>query len=144
MPLRPAHRHAWDLTPAAARELQLTLADRVQPDDRFGQITLVAGIDIGFEQAGRITRAAVAVLRLPGLLLIESALARRPTDFPYVPGLLSFREIPAALEALAALASTPDLLLCDGQGFADRAGSGSPAISAGYWRCPASGSRSRA
>lgn len=118
MPLTPAHRHAWELCPAAARELQLSLADQVEQGDRFGRVALVAGIDIGFEQAGRITRAAVAVLRLPGLILVESALARRPTSFPYVPGLLSFREIPAALEALAALRSTPDLLLCDGQGFA--------------------------
>jgi deoxyribonuclease V len=118
VPLTPAHRHAWDLSPAAARDLQLRLADRVEQADRFGGIDLVAGIDTGFEAAGSITRAAVAVLRLPGLALIESALARRPTGFPYVPGLLSFREIPAALEALAALAAVPDLLLCDGQGFA--------------------------
>ena len=118
MPLRPAHRHGWELTPAEARELQLTLADQIEPADRFGELALVAGLDIGFEQAGRITRAAVAVLQLPELVLVETALARRPTRFPYVPGLLSFREIPAAVEALAALASTPDLLLCDGQGFA--------------------------
>ncbi len=118
MPLTPAHRHPWDLCPADARALQLALADRVELDDRFGEIALVAGVDIGFEQAGKVTRAAVAVLRLPDLALVESALARRPTDFPYVPGLLSFREIPAAIEALAALAATPDLVLCDGQGFA--------------------------
>ena len=118
MPLTPAHRHLWDLSPADARALQLALADRVELDDRFGEIALVAGVDIGFEQAGKVTRAAVAVLRLPDLALVESALARRPTDFPYVPGLLSFREIPAAIEALAALAATPDLVLCDGQGFA--------------------------
>ena len=118
MPLTPVHRHAWDLSPAEARELQLTLAGEVEVEDRFGALALVAGVDIGFEQRGKITRAAVAVLRLPELVLIESALARRPTRFPYVPGLLSFREIPAALEALAALGSTPDLLLCDGQGFA--------------------------
>jgi deoxyribonuclease V len=118
VPLTPIHCHDWELSPVAARELQLSLADRVEQGDRFGRIALVAGIDIGFEQEGRITRAAVAVLRLPELILVESALARRPTSFPYVPGLLSFREIPAALEALAALRSTPDLLLCDGQGFA--------------------------
>ncbi len=106
------------MAPAAARDLQLRLAEQVEQSDRYGTIALVAGIDIGFEQAGAITRAAVAVLRLPELLLVESALARGPTGFPYVPGLLSFREIPAALAALAALASTPDLLLCDGQGFA--------------------------
>ena len=118
MPLTPTHHHAWDLSPAEGRELQLALAGTIELEDRFGEVALVAGVDIGFEQAGRITRAAVAVLRLPELALVESALARCPTHFPYVPGLLSFREIPAAIEALAALAATPDLLLCDGQGFA--------------------------
>jgi deoxyribonuclease V len=118
VPLTPAHDHAWELCPAAARDLQSALADQVEIEDRFGELALVAGIDIGFEAAGKITRAAVAVLRLPELALVESALARCPTRFPYVPGLLSFREIPAAIEALVALATTPDLLLCDGQGFA--------------------------
>jgi deoxyribonuclease V len=118
VPLISVHEHAWDLSPAEARALQAARAGEVELADRFGPIVLVAGIDIGFEQAGKITRAAVAVLRLPALELIESALARRPTRFPYIPGLLSFREIPAALDALAALAATPDLLLCDGQGYA--------------------------
>jgi len=118
VPLIPVHRHAWDLSPAEARALQAELAPRVELADRFGAIALVAGIDIGFEGGGAITRAAVAVLRLADLALIEQAIARRPTVFPYVPGLLSFREIPAALDALATLASAPDLLLCDGQGFA--------------------------
>jgi deoxyribonuclease V len=77
-------------------------------------------MDVGFEDHDRIIRAAVAVLRCRDLQLVESALARRPTRFPYVPGLLSFREIPAALGALAALTCPPDLLLCDGQGLAHR------------------------
>jgi len=118
MPLTPARHHAWDLSPAAARELQLSLAGQVELIDRFGDIRLVAGIDIGFEQAGKLTRAAVAVLRLPDLAAVEQQVARQPTRFPYVPGLLSFREIPAAVAALTALRATPDLLLCDGQGFA--------------------------
>ena len=78
----------------------------------------VCGIDVGFEDNGRITRAAVAVLAFPSLEPLEDAVARRPTSFPYVPGLLSFREIPAVLEALALLKTRPDLLLCDGQGIA--------------------------
>lgn len=118
MPLRPARHHPFDLTPAAARALQSELAGGVERDDRFAPIRLVAGVDIGFEESGRITRAAVAVLALPGLAVVETALARRATAFPYVPGLLSFREIPAALDALGAIATTPDLLLCDGQGLA--------------------------
>ena len=118
MPLTPVHEHPWDLSPADARALQLALADRIELADRFGAIALVAGIDIGFEQAGRVTRAAVAVLRLADLEPVERAVVRRPTDFPYIPGLLSFREIPAAVATLGTLRTTPDLLLCDGQGFA--------------------------
>jgi deoxyribonuclease V len=118
VPLRPVHRNAWDLTPAEARALQERLSGQAELRDRLGVPALVAGIDVGFEDHGRMTRAAVAVLGLADLQLVESALARRPTAFPYVPGLLSFREIPAVLEALAALACSPDLLLADGQGLA--------------------------
>ena len=118
MPLIPVHSSAWDLSPAAARALQEHLSGRAELRDRLGTPALVAGIDVGFEVRGRVTRAAVAVLRLADLQMAESALARQPTAFPYVPGLLSFREIPAVLEALAALACAPDLLLADGQGLA--------------------------
>lgn len=118
MPLSPVQAADWSLSPAAARALQSELATRVESSDRFGALDLVAGIDIGFEDRGRTTRAAVAVLRLTDLAVVETALRRRPTSFPYVPGLLSFREAPAALDALACLATTPDLLVCDGQGRA--------------------------
>ena len=118
MPLIAIRPSCWDLSPAEARVLQERLASQAETRDRLGAPALVAGIDVGFEDHGRLTRAAVAVLGFADLQLVESALARRPTGFPYVPGLLSFREIPAALGALAALACTPDLLLCDGQGLA--------------------------
>jgi deoxyribonuclease V len=110
--------HRWDLTPAEAIALQKRLARRVERADRLGPVRRVCGIDVGFENDGRVTRAAAAVLSFPGLALVEFAVARKPTSFPYVPGLLSFREAPAALEALGALAVRPDLLLCDGQGIA--------------------------
>lgn len=110
--------HAWDVTPAQARAIQLEGRTRVVAQDRLGEVRRVAGVDVGFEEGGAVTRAAVAVLGLPTLALIESAVVRRPTGFPYVPGLLSFREVPAVLEALARLAEPPDLLLCDGQGLA--------------------------
>ena len=118
MPLRPAHDHPWDLAPRAARELQSRLAGSAVLSDRFGALRQVAGIDVHFEQRGTVTRAAVAVLDLDSLGVVEQAVARRPTTFPYVPGLLSFREIPAVVDALGALGSAPDLLMCDGQGFA--------------------------
>ena len=118
MPLTAVHPSTWDLSPAEARAVQAQLSSQAETRDRLGAPVVVAGIDVGFEAHGRITRAAVAVLRCRDLQLVESALARRPTRFPYVPGLLSFREIPAALGALATLACTPDLILCDGQGLA--------------------------
>jgi deoxyribonuclease V len=110
--------HAWNLTPAQARELQLELARRIERQDRLGAVRHVAGIDVGFEESGRVTRAAVALLSFPDLALVEHAVARVPTSFPYVPGLLSFREAPAALAALGLLAGAPDLILYDGQGIA--------------------------
>jgi len=110
--------HPWDVTPAQARAIQLEGRACVIAEDRLGSVTRVAGIDVGFEEGGAVSRAAVAVLAFPSLHLVESAVARRPTVFPYVPGLLSFREIPAVLEALGRLSMAPDLLLCDGQGYA--------------------------
>lgn len=110
--------HPWNLTPAEARALQLTLQPQIIRVDRFKPPRRVAGVDVGFEAQGTVTRAAVVVLNFPKLDLVEQAIARQPTQFPYVPGLLSFREIPAILEALQQLRQPPDMLLCDGQGLA--------------------------
>ena len=110
--------HAWDVSPKEAIAIQQSLLDRVVLHDDFGRIRTVAGVDVGFEENNTITRAAIVVLDFESLELIESAVARRPTTFPYVPGLLSFREIPAVLQAMLKLRAEPDLLLCDGQGIA--------------------------
>lgn len=106
------------LAPADAVALQRELRAHLILTDRLGPVRRVAGVDVGFEADGTVTRAAVAVLRYPELELLESAIARRPTTFPYIPGLLSFRELPAVLDALERLREWPDLLLCDGQGIA--------------------------
>lgn len=118
MTLHLHHRHPWDVSPAEARAIQQRLRGMVETADRLGPVETVAGVDVGFEQGGRITRAAVVVLRLADLRPVEQALVRAPTCFPYVPGLLSFREIPAVLAALERLRRLPDLILCDGQGRA--------------------------
>ncbi|MDJ0805196.1 MAG: deoxyribonuclease V [Gammaproteobacteria bacterium] len=110
--------HTWDLSPTEARELQMELCDQVVTLDKLTEPKTVAGVDVGFEAQGRITRAAVAVLSFPDLIPVEQAIARQPTRFPYVPGLLSFREIPAVLAAMQKLHRKPDMLLCDGQGRA--------------------------
>jgi deoxyribonuclease V len=116
--MRLHHRHSWDVTPAEAVAIQRRLSGEVVTVDALPPVARVAGVDVGFEDNGAVTRAAVAVLRFPELTVEETSLARRPTAFPYIPGLLSFREIPAVLDALGQLRRLPDLLLCDGQGQA--------------------------
>lgn len=111
-------RHDWSLTPQEAIALQQVLRQEVITADQLGTVQFVAGVDVGFEAEGTVTRAAVAVLKLEDLQLQDRAIARRPTSFPYIPGLLSFREVPAVLDALEKLTVIPDLLLCDGQGIA--------------------------
>ncbi len=108
----------WPENIAEARAIQEQLRSRVITENRLGAVNTVAGVDVGFEEKGKITRAAVAALHFPQLDLVEQAIARQPTCFPYIPGYLSFREIPALLAALAKITTTPDLILCDGQGLA--------------------------
>ena len=110
--------HSWDLTPAQAIELQQTLRREVVLARRESDPRWVAGVDVGFEQRGTTALAAATVFSFPGLEALEQRLARRPVTFPYVPGLLSFRELPAVLDALNQLRQVPDLVLCDGQGIA--------------------------
>ena len=110
--------HPWVKTVAAAREIQETLRHQVIVEDQFNQVNYVAGVDVGFQKNYQITKAAVAVLSYPDLDLVEQAIATIPTTFPYIPGFLSFREIPAIIAALKQLKITPDLILCDGQGLA--------------------------
>lgn len=109
---------AWPTDIAEARAIQESMRGKVISRDRLGKIGTVAGIDVGFEKHGTVTRAAVVALDFPGLTLREQAIARLPTRFPYVPGFLSFREIPAVLAAMKKLHARPDLILCDGQGLA--------------------------
>jgi len=116
--MRLAVSHGWDVTPREAIEIQRRLARRVSEVDPRRRIRTVAGVDVGYKQRGRVMRAAVVVLGLPELEPLEQAAACLPVTFPYVPGLLSFREIPAVLRALAKLDALPDLLVCDGQGRA--------------------------
>ncbi|NJM58896.1 MAG: deoxyribonuclease V [Synechococcales cyanobacterium RU_4_20] len=108
----------WPRDAKAAIALQHQLAPQIITTDRLGEIATVAGVDVGFEDSGATTRAAVVLLSFPDLALIEMAIARSPTGFPYIPGLLSFREVPTVLKAFQQLKTDPDLILCDGQGIA--------------------------
>ncbi len=106
------------MTPAAARALQEELATQVIMHDAPGVVRHVAGVDVHFPGDGREARASVVVVHWPGLEPVAWAVAMVPVDFPYIPGLLSFRELPAARAALERLPFAPDLVLCDGQGYA--------------------------
>jgi deoxyribonuclease V len=108
----------WPTHVPEARAMQLRLREQVITVKDIDEVQYVAGVDVGFEERGKITRAAVGVLRFPQLELHEKSVVRVATRFPYVPGYLSFRELPGVLEAMARLRTRPHLILCDGQGIA--------------------------
>jgi deoxyribonuclease V len=112
--------HPWDVTPAEARALQMEWRARLERRHRTGRIRRVAGADVAFDSGapGGQAIAGVVLFSYPDWKELECATARQPLTFPYVPGLLSFREIPAILAALAALREAPDVIFCDGQGYA--------------------------
>ncbi|HLZ12073.1 MAG TPA: endonuclease V [Candidatus Acidoferrum sp.] len=126
--------HEWNVAPAKAREIQEKLRAKWDGEDRLGEVRTVAGLDAAFVLSGsqalkkgsrwaalrEANRAigGVVVFRFPEMAEIARAYAVLPLRFPYVPGLLSFREIPVLLAALAKLKCMPDLLFCDGQGYA--------------------------
>ena len=108
--------HPWEMTPAEACQIQNELRNQVISQDRFGDIKTVAGVDLGFKKD--IARASVVVLSFPELQLIDGVLVESPVPFPYIPGLLSFRETPPLLKAFDQLNTEPDLIIADGQGIA--------------------------
>jgi len=116
--VKPKLRTRWNLTPREARRVQENLRERVVEEGRLGKLRLVAGADVAFDPATDVAFAGVIVYRFPEMQEVERRCARRKLRFPYVPGLLSFREGPILLAALARLNAEPDLLLIDGHGRA--------------------------
>lgn len=109
---------AWPSSPAEAIVIQNDLRQRVRLENDFDVIRTIAGVDVGYDPKTNTSRAAIAVLDRETLEPLATAMACLPTTFPYVPGLLSFRELPVLLEALSSLPFVPDLLMVDGQGIA--------------------------
>lgn len=112
--------HRWDMTETEAVALQLRLAPLVAaaPPIALEAVRVVAGVDVSYDDEAGEAYAAVVAYSYPALEPLAEAALTLPCAFPYVPGLLSFREAPVALETLAALPVRPDLLLCDGHGTA--------------------------
>jgi len=114
----PRSLHSWDLTPREAVAVQNELRSRVRIEPLTGDINTIAGADISFNKFSEAIYSGIVVLRLPDLQIIESVGIRSTAKFPYVPGLLSFREIPSLLECWDQLKIKPDVLMLDGQGIA--------------------------
>lgn len=115
----PSGIDGWDGTTAGARQLQESLARQVVVRDAFANpLRTVAGFDVGFEDEGRTTRAAAVLIDANTGETLAERLVRMPTRMPYIPGLLSFRELPALRAALDALPAAPDLAFVDGHGIA--------------------------
>ena len=116
--MRLHRRHAWDLTPSEAVALQRDLRAEVQADRPIdlGAVRLVAGVDVSVKNER--SHAAIVVASFPEFRVVETATAVMPTPFPYIPGLLSFREGPVLEEAFRKLQAEPDVFLFDGMGMA--------------------------
>ena len=116
MRIRPLHR--WPSTPRAAIALQLEFAPQVQLRPIAGDVRTLAGADVAFSRDGADVIAGVVVWDLETQVVLEQRVARVPCRFPYVPGLLSFREVPGVVAAFRKLRTVPEVVLCDGQGLA--------------------------
>jgi deoxyribonuclease V len=111
--------HDWNLEPAVAIKLQNELASQIiRTDELKGEVKRVAGVDMAINEENGMARAAVVLLSFPELEILERHVYEEPIRMPYVPGLLSFREIPCILGAFAHLSEQPELVMVDGQGIA--------------------------
>lgn len=110
--------HNWNITPGEAIQIQKRLSARVQLSNTHKHYTYVAGTDVSIEQSTQMAIAGIVVIQLPALIPVAYSYAVSKIKFPYIPGLLSFREIPALLQAWKNLNISPGLVMMDGQGIA--------------------------
>jgi len=108
--------HSWDLDYASAADLQTQLEKKLRLESSENKISLVAGCDVSSQFHGKDFSAAVVMMTIPGFEVIEIVSATVTVNFPYIPGLLSFREMPALLKAWEKVENVPDLVFCDGSG----------------------------
>jgi deoxyribonuclease V len=118
------NEHPWDIAPYEAQQLQKDLQAHVHEVEGPAELRTIAGVEIGHSRFSDVLTVAVAVVSYPEMTLIEEVCVEYQTKFPYIPGLLSFREAPAILKALERLKTQPDLLMIDGPGIAHPHGLG--------------------
>lgn len=109
------HKHSWQVSPREAIGIQRELARYVR-EESLGAVRTIAGVDVSVR--GQAVQAAIAVLAFPSLEVVDRAIWNGDVQFPYVPGLLSFREVPAILPAIERLKEMPDVFMTDSQGYA--------------------------
>jgi deoxyribonuclease V len=110
--------HPWDVTPAEGKDIQNDLRKRVVLENDFSRVDMIAGADMSIDKSANEGFAGVIVYTFPELNEVERRHAHRKIAFPYIPGLLAFREAPVLLEAFAMLENEPDIIVFDGQGIA--------------------------
>jgi deoxyribonuclease V len=117
-PVRIRTLHPWDVSISEAREIQSRLADLIIKEGGPEDVRLIAAADVSVRRQEKLARGAVVVLSYPEMAVVERQVVESEPSFPYVPGLLTFREAPLLLDAFEQIRSQPDLLLIDGQGYA--------------------------
>jgi deoxyribonuclease V len=116
--MKARNLHEWDLSCKEAIEIQRQLASQVRFAAMKKRPKIIAGLDCAFSKNGKQIFASAVVIDLSDFSIIETTTAARKVDFPYIPGLLSFREAPACIDAIEKLKNTPDVFIVDGQGIA--------------------------
>lgn len=111
-------KHCWNLSETEALELQSLWAKQVIKSDQFSTVRTVAGLDVAYDKESSLLVAAIVVLDVSTFEVLESVSVTSSAQFPYIPGLFSFRELPPLIEAFHQLKHRPDLVICDGHGIA--------------------------
>ncbi|GAA0137079.1 endonuclease V [Paenibacillus sp. YSY-4.3] len=116
--MEPKDMHSWNLSEEEAVQLQQELARQVIAEDQLADVIYVAGVDVAYSKHSDKLIAAVVILEAESLKVAESVVVEDHVQFPYIPGLFSFRELPPVIKAFQQIKTPPQLIVCDGQGLA--------------------------
>jgi len=110
--------HAWNVTPKQAISIQHKLRDKIKTFDDFDSLKTIAGVDVGFVKEKNLSCAALVIFSYPDMRILDVITCSEPINFPYIPTLLAFREVPVVLSCFENLENPPNILILDGQGYA--------------------------